>query len=252
MDLIMDDFYDQIAPFYHLIFADWEQSIERQATQLNSIIKEFWGDQVRTILDVSCGIGTQALGLAQLNYQVTGSDLSQKAIERAKTEAQKRGLAVNFSVADMRQAFDHHQRQFDLVISGDNAIPHLLADGELLTAFRQFYDCARPGGGCLITVRDYDQVERSGLQVKPEGLRVEQGTRYLIFQVWEFAGEIYDLSMYFIADSGAECTVQVMRTKYYAVSTIKLMHLLEAAGFVEVKRLDDRFYQPVIIGKKSG
>jgi hypothetical protein len=57
--------------------------------------------------------------------------------------------------------------------------------------------------------------------------------------------------MYFIADKGdADCTARVSRTKYYAVSPFKLMHLLEAAGFVEVSRFDDRYYQPVIVGKR--
>ena len=36
-------FYDRLASHYHLIFEDWDQSIERQATQLTSIIEERWG-----------------------------------------------------------------------------------------------------------------------------------------------------------------------------------------------------------------
>lgn len=247
----MNDFYDQMVPFYHLIFPDWDESIKRQATNLDSLIKEIWGDRISTVLDVSCGIGTQALGLARLNYQVTASDLSAEAVERAKSEAFKRGLKIDFSVVDMREAFIHHHRQFDLVISADNSIPHLLTDEDILAAFRQFYACVRPGGGCLITVRDYDQIERSGVQVKPYNLRVEQSVRYLIFQVWDFQGDLYDLAMYFVADQGDDkCTTRVMRTKYYAVSPNKLMRLMTAAGFVEVKRWDDRFYQPVLVGQK--
>ena len=247
----MDDFYDRMTPFYHLIFADWEASLERQAGQLDGLIRELWGDQVGTILDVSSGIGTQAIGLARRGYRVTASDLSAKEIERARHEAQKRGLTIDFSVADMRDAFTHHQRQFDLVISADNSVPHLLTDEDILTAFRQFYACVRPGGGCLITVRDYHQVERQRIQVKPYGVRVEAGVRYLVFQVWEFEGDIYNLAMYFIADrGGSNCDTHVMRTRYYAVSTGKLIDLMAAAGFVKVKRVDDRFYQPVIVGTK--
>jgi 2-polyprenyl-3-methyl-5-hydroxy-6-metoxy-1,4-benzoquinol methylase len=130
------DFYDRLSPFYHLVYADWERSIERQAVQLDQIIQENWGNDVRTILDVACGIGTQALGLAGLNYQVTASDLSPAAVARAKQEAQKRGLAIPFSVADMRQAYRHHQQQFDVVISCDNAVPHLLTDADILQAFQ--------------------------------------------------------------------------------------------------------------------
>ena len=245
------DFYDQLSPFYHLIFADWEASIQRQAAQLDSLIEEFWGEQVHTILDVSCGIGTQAIGLAQLGYHVTASDLSAAAIERAKAEAFERRLKIDWSVADMRQAYIHHQRQFDVVIACDNSTPHLLNDDELLTAFRQFYACTKPGGGCLITVRDYDQVERQDVQVKPDGLRIENGVRYFIFQVWDFKGDIYDLSMYLVADNGDnEVRTQVMRTQYYAVSPNTLAALMAEAGFVDVIRLDDRFYQPVILGKK--
>jgi len=41
------------------------------------------GPPPRSILDVSCGIGTQALGLAALRHAVTASDLSTMAVECA-------------------------------------------------------------------------------------------------------------------------------------------------------------------------
>jgi SAM-dependent methyltransferase len=246
------NFYDRLTPFYHLIYADWGASVIRQAAALDSIIREQWGESVRSILDVACGIGTQALGLASLGYAVTASDLSANAVEHARKEAEARQLRIEFSVADMREAYFHHRRQFDLVIACDNAVPHLLTDDDLLEAFRQFYQCAAPGGGCLISVRDYEKEERAGVQVKPYGLRVEGGTKYLVFQVWEFSGLIYDLSMYFVEDSGgADCVSHVMRTKYYAVEASRLIELMSQAGFCDVRRLDGVFFQPVILGKRQ-
>jgi len=244
------DFYDRLAPFYHLIFADWPASMARQAEALDGIIKEVWGDSIQTVLDAACGIGTQAIGLAQRGYKVTGSDLSAAEVERARREAVGRGLDLELSVADMRRVDDaHHLRQFDLVIACDNAIPHLLTDADILEAFAAFYRCIRPGGGCLITVRDYEQEERSGLQLKPYGLRVEGETRTLLFQVWEFHGSIYELALYLVEDrGGANCTTQVMRASYYAVGIDRLTELMSQAGFGAVQRLDGRFYQPVIIG----
>ena len=96
----MSDFYDRMASLYHLIFQDWDASIERQAGQLVSIIEERWGLGCRTVLDVSCGIGTQALGLAMRGFTVTASDLSSGAIARAKVESQRRSLQIDFSVCD--------------------------------------------------------------------------------------------------------------------------------------------------------
>ncbi|HEV8711229.1 MAG TPA: hypothetical protein VGX03_00160 [Candidatus Binatia bacterium] len=68
-------FYDQLAPFYHLIYPDWEASVNQQTIALDSIIKEYWGERVESILDLACGIGTQALGLASLGYAVAASDV---------------------------------------------------------------------------------------------------------------------------------------------------------------------------------
>jgi hypothetical protein len=87
--------------------------------------------------------------------------------------------------------------------------------------------------------------------VKPYGLRTEGNTRYLIFQVWEFHGLIYDLALYFVEDrGGAEGVTRIMRSKYYAVGMEKLISLMKEAGFEQVERLDDRLHQPIVVGKK--
>jgi SAM-dependent methyltransferase len=246
-----NEFYAALTPLYHLIYPNWEASMKRQGEMLNSVIREMWG-HVPTVLDVSCGIGTQAIGLAALGYTVTASDLSPEEVERAKHEAAARDISIRFSVSDMRQAHEHHAAQFDVVISCDNAIPHLLSDEDILAAFRQFHACTRPGGGCIITVRDYEKEDLSTRQVKPCGIREESGTRWLLWQVWDPHLPTYDITMYFVEDSGGlECKTHVMRSTYYAVGIPRLMVLLTEAGFTEVRRLDGRFFQPMIIGTKK-
>jgi SAM-dependent methyltransferase len=250
--MTVEAFYDRLAPLYHLIFPDWQASIHRQAAILDGLLREHWGQQKLKILDVACGIGTQALGLAELGHAVTASDLSAAAVERARHEAARRGLRIDFSVANMRTLPACQREQFDLVMACDNSVPHLLSDAEILQAFGQMFACTRPGGGCLITVRDYDSEERSGVQMKPYGVREEDGKRYLIFQVWDFAGPHYDLAMYFVEDEGGPtCTAHVVRSRYYAIGTGKLMELMEQAGFRDVQRIDGQFYQPVLLGKRK-
>jgi SAM-dependent methyltransferase len=249
----MSEFYDRFAVYYHLIFQDWDASIERQAGQLAGIIRDCWGTGARSVLDVSCGIGTQAIGLAKRGYVVTASDLSERAVARSRVEARQRGVEIDFSVCDMREARAHHGRQFDVVISCDNSITHLLNDDDLLLALRQMYECTRPGGGCLLTVRDYDREERGRGIVKPYPVREEGGNRYFLFQVWDFEGQVYDLSLYIVTDDRASDTpvTRVVRTKYNAVGTDHLLDLMRRAGFTEAERLDGRFYQPVLVGNRG-
>ena len=245
-----NQFYARLTPFYHLIYPKWEASMQRQASMLDSVIRETWG-KVSTLLDVSCGIGTQALGLAQLGYDVTASDLSSEEVNRAKQEATARNLSVAFSVADMRCAHDHHAAEFDVILSADNSVPHLLSDGDILTAFQQFYACTRPKGGCIITVRDYEKEDLSKQQVKPYGIREEDGVRWLAWQVWDPHPPMYDVTMYFVEDRGeSKCQTHVMRSTYYAIGIPRLIELMTEAGFASVYRTDDSFFQPIIIGTR--
>ena len=200
------DFYDQLSPFYHLIYPDWEANVQRQAVQLDAVVREIWGTHVRTVLDATCGIGTQAIGLAQLGYSVTASDISPRPVQRAKQEAVKRELTIKFGIADLRTLSSSYRQPFDVVIACDNSIPHLLSDEEIRMAFGEMYRCTTPSGGVLISVRDYDSSETAGTEVVPYGLRTDGRRRFLVFQVWEFHGSIYDLSMYFVEDGGgSEC-----------------------------------------------
>ena len=219
---------------------------------LDGIIQEFWGDKVKEVLDVSCGIGTQSLGLAKLGYRVTASDVSPHAVKRAKKEAALRDLQITFRVADMRSAFKIHSKVFDIVISCDNSIPHLLTDNDILGAFRQLFSCTKPGGGCIISVRDYASEDKSENVLKVYGSKEENGINYILLQKWDWDQDLYDLSMYVIEDDGCDyCKTHVMRSRYYAITTTKLIQLMSEAGFINAVRLDGVFFQPVIIGSRK-
>lgn len=247
----MASFYDELTPLYHLIFQNWDVSIRRQGEQLSTLIKREWPGSQR-ILDVSCGIGTQTLALAEQGYTLVGSDISEKEIARAKLEANARGEDIAFSICDMRNAYAHHGGGFDVVISCDNSLPHLLTDADLLIALKEMLACLATGGGCLITVRDYAIEERGRNLVKPVGVRIENGRRYFLFQVWDFVGEHYDFSFFFIEEdlSSDQVKTHVMRSRYYAISIARLLELMQQAGFLNVRRVDGDFYQPLLLGTK--
>src|SRR5688572_12661219 len=95
-------FYDGLASFYHLIFEDWDASMARQGDAIAGLIEaelgKFQTKDVR-VLDVACGIGTQALPLARLGFQLTARDLSPAAVARLHAEAKARNVVVDAAVA---------------------------------------------------------------------------------------------------------------------------------------------------------
>ena len=68
-----EQFYDSLAGVYHLLFEDWDRAIARQAGVPDALIRSKCGQSCLVIHDCTCGIGTQAIGLASLGYRVSGS-----------------------------------------------------------------------------------------------------------------------------------------------------------------------------------
>jgi SAM-dependent methyltransferase len=245
--------YDAIATLYHLIYRDWNAAIAQQASALDAIIRQHVGPPPQSILDVSCGIGTQALGLAALGHAVTASDLSSAAVERARLEAAQRNLAIDFTVADMRRCAEVHGSGFDVVLSADNSIPHLLSDDAIREALGNFHQCTRPGGIAILGVRDYLREERSSPRLVPYGFRSDRGDRYFVVQTREWDGDFYDVAMYFIREARGSkpATVIAGSSRYYAVPIDRLVSLLEESSFIEIQRLDGVLYQhqPVLVAR---
>lgn len=245
----MSSFYKQLTPFFHLVYQDWHASIEAQGQMLSGIIDSQWGDSKQRVLDVSCGIGTQSLALASRGFQVTASDLSPDVVARARREAKARDLEIKFSVCDMREAHLKHGGGFEVVLCAGNSLPHLLSDDEILIALESMYACLDPGGGCIITMRQYDREERGTGIFKPFGVREEGDRRFIVFQVWDFIGERYKFAMYFLEEQKktGEISTHVMHSEYYAVSPKKVLDLMQQAGLERVQRLDDGVEHPAIL-----
>jgi SAM-dependent methyltransferase len=107
------------------------------------------------ILDVGCGYGRHAIELVQRGYSVTGLDLSLPLLIRAADEAQRRGLAVNFVHADMREmSFD---KQFAGAYSMLTSFGYFDEETNLRVAER-IGRSLKPGGRLLLDVLNRDYV----------------------------------------------------------------------------------------------
>jgi SAM-dependent methyltransferase len=242
-------FYDELAPRYHLIYADWEASIARQGAALAALISERWPGS-RTVLDVAVGVGTQALGLAARRYAVTGSDLSPMAVRRAVAEAHQRGLSLPCVAADFR-ALPVRTAVADVLIACDNAIPHLDTPADIGAALAEWFRAVRPGGGCVLSMRDYGAPPPAGtVEVHPCGERTWEGRRYEVRQVWTWHGPRYEVALEIAPADGAQEATTLMTTIYLAITPERVMELLREAGFERVERIDGRFFQPVLVGSK--
>jgi SAM-dependent methyltransferase len=243
-------FYDELAPFYPLLYSNWDEAIARQGTALSNLLSELGVARDDSVLDAACGVGTQALGLLGLGHCVIASDLSPGAIARFKMELHQRALQATARVDDMRELAGAEPESAAAVLACDNSVPHLLSDDAILQAFSSFRRALKPGGWMVISVRDYASIQRKHPDVRPYGLRRDGDRRFLAVQAWEWDADQYDLRLYLTIDSGGVCETRVLVTRYYAVTIERLMQIMASAGFVDIRRRDDVLFQPVLVGRR--
>jgi len=202
MKQVTVDFYESLAEHYHLMFEDWNRSIERQAAILNALLRSVLPRSPLKLLDCACGIGTQAIGLAQAGHRVVGSDLSPAALARARREAELRGLNIPFTVSDVTSLAEIAEADFDVVAALDNALPHLTAS-QLAQAARAMGSKLKPDGVLIASIRDYDRLITERPTVQVPAFYGSAGTRRIVHQVWDWIDkERYEFHVYITEQSG--------------------------------------------------
>jgi SAM-dependent methyltransferase len=267
----VEQFYDRLAGDYHLMYADWKSEVMRQGEILDHLIRRYISPAPCAVLDCTCGIGTQAIGLASRNYRVHATDLASAAVERAEQEAKAFGVSIAFDVADVRILEERVSGIFDVVISCDNSLSHLLEDDDLLAAARQIRRRLRKDGILIASIRDYDRVvhERRESRVNEAPLpgivgsmSVAQPTmprvfddvrgRRVVFQIWDWAedGRSYAVNHIHMKSKDGVWETNCFVTRFRALQRGDLSDLLLRAGFAEVRWLmpeESGYYQPIAI-----
>jgi len=83
-------------------YADAEYTAERTQAEIGylaqTLAEHAPGPRV---IDLGCGVGRHAIGLARLGFEVTGVDVSQYALDRAARAAAEAGVAITWHRADL-------------------------------------------------------------------------------------------------------------------------------------------------------
>ncbi|WP_431682417.1 class I SAM-dependent methyltransferase [Kitasatospora sp. KL5] len=243
-------FYDSLAADYHLIYADWDAGIARQGAALDALLRERLGSAPADVLDCSCGIGTQAIGLALHGHRVVGSDLSAVAAARAVREAAARGAALPAAAADMRR-LPFAEGRFDAVVCADNSLPHLLTAEDVGAALASMRRVLRSGGLLVVSTRPYDELRRSRPTTTPPQVVETPEGRATTHQRWHWHedGERYDLDLVRELAGPDGVRTAVRRATYWALTRQQLTAMAEAAGFTGIAWAEPEasgFFQPVL------
>jgi 2-polyprenyl-3-methyl-5-hydroxy-6-metoxy-1,4-benzoquinol methylase len=140
----MKQWYEALFENYGLKY-DTEVFTQGTVGECDFIEKEIGFNKSARILDVGCGTGRHSIELAKRGYAVTGVDLSDSLLNRAKEKALERNVNVEFKKADAR--YLTFTNEYDLVLMlCEGAFPLMETDEMNYDILKNAYNALRENG----------------------------------------------------------------------------------------------------------
>ena len=252
------DFYDELSVLYrHNMGWDWDATMREEGATLDRALARIVGRPgPYRLLDCSCGIGTQAIGLAMQGHSVHATDLSPVSIDCARAEAEQLGVDVSFSVADYRRLDEDVSGTFDVVLSCDNSIAHCLTDADLGAALSSMKSRLEPDGLLLLSARDYGSLVADRPRFNNQHVQDRADGRRIVFQLWDWDddGRRYKMHQFLLRDRGGTFKVDHFETKLRALLRDELIAAVRNAGYGQVvwhSPEDTGYYQPIVTARNQ-
>lgn len=152
-------FYGEYAWAYDLVI---EQPVQSQCDFVAEMLARRGVVAGASVLDAGCGIGSHALELARLGYNVTGLDFSPQLIIEAQRRARLAKLPVAFEVGDILE-LSANDNQFDGILCR-GVLNDFLDEASRRQVFLSFARALKPQGVLILDVRDWERtIERKSL-----------------------------------------------------------------------------------------
>ena len=195
-----------------------------------------------SILDCTCGIGTQSVALARRGYEVTATDLSADNLAEAQRAAAEFQVFVACQQADVRWLQEASlPGPFDAVISLGNSLSHLLTERDLAAALGQMADQTRPGGMVVVGQRDWDEIaaQRPRFHFRQEHRDTPApGLRTVLWDLWSYDHPLVTFEVFISQEEPDGWTTEVYPLHYRMWRRREVMEIMEEAGLSGVRELE--------------
>jgi SAM-dependent methyltransferase len=251
--------------WYESLFQNYGRTYDKEcytqgtAGECDFIEKELQFDKSLRILDVGCGTGRHSIELTKRGYCVTGIDLSESQLARAREKAAEDGLNIEFLRHDARSLPFH--AEFDAAIMLCEGGFSLMETDEMnFDILQNVTRSLKDGGTFLFTTLNglfplFHNVEKYCAQARQEGNSAYGKNTFDLLTFRDFG------IVEFVDDSGIKKTLSC-NERYYV--PCEITWLLKTLGYVRIEifgaklgaysredPLTPENFEMLVIGKKA-
>lgn len=231
------------SPYYELLY--YHRDREEARLFIDNLLNYLQPSPQAVFLDLACGSGRHAIYIASKGFDVTGVDLSDELIEKARAHEHER---LAFFVHDMRNVF--RTNYFDFTLNLFTSFGYFESEHDNHRVVRNVFDGLKPGG---IFVLDFFNAEYTlASLVKEETKRIGN----IEFHITRALEDGYIVKRISVHDS--DKTFQFMervraftRQELEAHFTEAGFEIIERFGSYRLEKISDKSDRLILIARKN-
>jgi len=249
--------------WYETLFENYARTYDRETftkgtiQETDFIEQEVGFDKSKLILDIGCGTGRHSIELAKRGYSVTGIDLSESQLKRAREKAEEAGLNINFLQLDARSM--NFKEEFDVsLILCEGGFALMETDEMNFEILKEAANSLKPGGIFILNTLNAFFPLTHSIEEFLNSSTVEGTSKNNTFDIMT----LRDLSILEVNDDNGNKRTLHCNERYYLPSEISWM--LKSLGFSVIEifagqvgnfkrglKLTPNDYQMLVVAKKK-
>ena len=255
--------FDGFAPWYNKLRrfksggGEWLPYNPKRLGTMTEFLERY---HVTTVLDVACGTGNPAIGLAKKGFDVTCSDGSPSMVKFAQENVAQHNVKIDFHCCEWRnisEFFNRLGRTFDCVICTEHPLYYLKSPTEIKAVLYNFKSVIKDGGICYIDNKVWVKDRETG-KLRPKYVDVFQLTEVSIedkkyeVQISHKSHNDYDLTRCAVFEKNTEGKTLKGNFDFigYPMLSIEYKKLMESVGFRKVTIFEDICNTDILLGEK--
>jgi ubiquinone/menaquinone biosynthesis C-methylase UbiE len=229
------------ASYYNTRVYAYDELNENNSKATNALLEKILKEHnVTTVLDLTCGTGSQVFWLKEKSFEIVGSDISRSMLKIAKQKAKMKHLKIKFLQGDCRTV---HVGSFDAAITIFNSIGHLTREDFKLT-IQNINRNLNPGGLYVFDIFNLDYLKTGNNITKLTGdwMTIHDGKKFreIQFSTISDDGILASYSTY-VYQNGHSSPTKVSKgyeNTLQVYSSAELQDLLKESGFAVLAQTD--------------
>ncbi|MBI5403322.1 MAG: class I SAM-dependent methyltransferase [Ignavibacteriae bacterium] len=196
-------------------------------------LKKFIPEGAKFAADLGCGTGSDSISLALNGLKVTGFDISDKMIEKAKANSIRYGVNsvfMNYSIDKIPSAY---LSGFNVAVSLGNSMA-LVNDKLLNKSINKIYKILKPGGVFVMQILNYNVIKKSGSRI----VNITENPPNVYVRFYDVFGMPMNFNILrFKKDDMKD--YELLTTKLYPYDRKFLIEIMKSGGFKKIETYSD-------------